>query len=139
MYRGGTGSEFGLATQGTGGIFSMGDIMSSKKETEEQRMIREAQALLAKLAPEVSTLEKQTENLKTQFENAEQDGTIGKQRANFLKEAKIIQELGTKLLIKFDAVVLIPKDTVNRQVRKQQIKRIEGNESKLKLLGLIGN
>jgi hypothetical protein len=117
----------------------MGDIMSSKKETEEQKMIREAQALLAKLAPEVSTLEKKTGNLKTQFENAEQDGTIGKQRANFLKEAKIIQELGTKLLIKFDAVVLIPKDTVNRQVRKQQIKRIEGNESKLKLLGLIGN
>ena len=117
----------------------MGDIMSSKKETEEERMIREAQQMLAKLAPEVSALEKKTEALKKHFEQASENGAIGKKRAEFLKEAKIIQEVGTKLLIKFDAVVLIPKDTVNRQVRKQQIKRIEGTDAKLKLLGLISD
>ena len=115
----------------------MGDIMSSKKETEEEKMIREAQALLAKLAPEVSSLEKLTENLTKKFENAERDGSMGKMRAEFLKDAKIIHEVGTKLLIKFDAVVLIPKDSVNRQVRKQQIKRIEKTDSKLKDLGLL--
>ena len=44
--------------------------MSSKKETEEERMIREAQQMLAKLAPEVSALEKKTEALKKHFEQA---------------------------------------------------------------------
>ena len=71
------------------------------------------------------------------MKNAERDGSMGKMRAEFLKDAKIIHEVGTKLLIKFDAVVLIPKDSVNRQVRKQQIKRIEKTDSKLKDLGLL--
>ena len=52
--------------------------MSSKKETEEEKMIREAQALLAKLAPEVSSLEKLTENLTKKFENAGETGQWAK-------------------------------------------------------------
>ena len=111
--------------------------MSSKKETEEEKMIREAQALLAKLAPEVSSLEKLTENLTKKFKLENGERRVNGQNAELLKDAKIIHEVGTKLLIKFDAAVLIPKDSVNRQVRKQQIKRIEKTDSKLKDLGLL--
>ena len=41
--------------------------MSSKKETEEERMIREAQQMLAKLAPEVSALEKKNRSIEKTF------------------------------------------------------------------------
>ena len=114
-------------------------MSSSKEEREEAKMKKMASAALKKLAPEVYTLEKRFEALKRDFDRANDEGTAGKQRKAFLAEAKLINEIGTLLLIKFDGVVLHPKDQVNRQVRKGQIQRVQAIDRALATTGLMPN
>ena len=113
--------------------------MSSSKDedTEEGRMKKIATETLKKLAPEVLALEQRLGTLKRDFDRANDEGTAGKQRAAFIAEAKLISEIGTLLLIKFDGVELHPKDNINRQVRKGQIQRVQAVDKSLATTGLI--
>jgi hypothetical protein len=116
---------------------NMGDVFSKRKETDKEKMEREAEIGLAKLAPEVLGIEQRFESLKRSFEAALEDKSMGKKRGEFQKEVKVINELGTLLLIKFDGIALHPNDSMNRQVRKGQIKRVQTVvDKKLKELGL---
>ena len=115
----------------------MGMASTKKEESEEERMKRIATEALKKLAPEVHALEQKLEKLKRDFDRATDEGTAGKHRAAFLAEAKLINEIGTLLLIKFDGVELHPKDNVNRQVRKGQIQRVQAIDKSLATTGLL--
>ena len=97
----------------------------NEAETEEERLKRIAAAKLEKLAPEVVDYEAKYSAWKVEYDQAITDGTMIEKRTELKESLRILTEIGTLLLIKFDGVTLHPNDQENRALRKQQIQRIQ--------------
>jgi hypothetical protein len=104
----------------------------NEAETEEERLKRTAAAKLEKLAPEVVDYEAKYSAWKAEYDQAIADGKMGEKRMRLKDSVRILNEVGTLLLIKFDGVTLHPNDQENRALRKQQIQRIQQIDVNLK-------